>query len=194
MAVSSLVPASAGITVSDGNTAGWGKTSDNWVLLGRVTSNATSHNFTSLGGYKKLKINIARAEVTVSTQIRLQFNGDTANNYSTSAATRAVGFTNPVYINNTMSGGWYNVLSSPSSGGAILYVTTIIDNADSTVGAKHLTQEAVHNDANFSNNTHSITQGHWNNLSAITSLNLYLISGQFNLTGSPGFIEVWGTN
>jgi len=194
MAVSSLVPAAAGITVSDGNTAGWGKTSDNWVLLGRVTSNATSHNFTSLGGYKKLKINIARAEASVSTQMRLQFNGDTSNNYSQSTATRAVNYTNAVYVQNTMSGAHYNVLYSPSSGGKIPYVTTIIDNADSTVGAKHIMQEAVHNDSNFGNNTHSVTQGHWNNLSAITSLNLWFISGQFNLTGNSGFIEVWGCN
>jgi len=194
MAVSSLVPAAAGITVADGNTAGWGRNTDNWTLLGRQTTGAASHNFTSLGGYKKIRINMARMELTSNTAFRMQINGDTAGNYSQADAFNVTGSTTNINIQTSFTNSFFYALRNPGAGSQITFCEIVIDNADSTVGTKHVTFNNVYNDASFGQVAYVEGQGDWNNLAAVTSINLYVAAGITNLAGANGFIEVWGSN
>jgi hypothetical protein len=96
MAVSSLVPASAGITVADGNAAGWG--SNAWVQLGTANSatGTVTYTFTGLSGYRKLRLGVTGVESAGTGGIvRLIFNSDTGSNYAWSNVLMQNGQTAP---------------------------------------------------------------------------------------------------
>ena len=115
MAVSSLVPAVTGPTLSEittaGTSAGWGATGSpvpTWTLITSLNFNNTNTmSLSGLSGYKTLKIvwyGLAAgvAEVTMTYRI----NGDTGNNYgggmqtSYSSTSSPVGNTNGNYTSN----------------------------------------------------------------------------------------------
>jgi hypothetical protein len=80
MAVSSLVPASAGITVSEGNTAGWNSGAEIIELISEYTTTTfvTSITISSIPQtYRKLIIQFNGLEPSASLSARLRLNGDT---------------------------------------------------------------------------------------------------------------------
>jgi hypothetical protein len=82
MAVSSLVPASAGITVADGLAAGWG--SNAWTQISSTSqTTAVTYTVSGLSSYRKIKIGIlGMMNSAGGGQSYLRFNSDTGTNYS----------------------------------------------------------------------------------------------------------------
>jgi len=82
MAVSSLVPAASGISVSDGNTAGWGNTTENWIQLSssNITTGSTI-NFTGLGSYKYYRLVAHNLKANGAVAFRMRVSGITNNTY-----------------------------------------------------------------------------------------------------------------
>jgi hypothetical protein len=83
MAVSSLVPAAAGITVADGLAAGWG--SNAWTQIASVSqTTAVTYTVSGLSGYRKIKIGVLgfMTDTTGGGVITFRFNADTNTNYT----------------------------------------------------------------------------------------------------------------
>ena len=146
-----------------------------------VTSNTNSVTFSSIpSGYKHLQIRgIARSAYSSTSagcsQYKLQFNGDTASNYSyhqaggTGAATFSQNAASQAQI--AMNATWSNV----GGYGSVVYVPVIVDIIDYKNTSKNKTVRIVEGfEGNQASNNQYIMQrsAAWYSTSAITSITL----------------------
>lgn len=193
MAVSSLVPASAGITVSDGNAAGWG--SDAWVQLAAVNStSASSYTFTGLSGYRKLRLGVTGIESSSvgSQPVYLVFNSDTNgtdNNYSWTNTLMQNSQTAP-FKTVFQQTGTKMVLSAIGTGGYQFHTTVDIDNVSGTHKfVKHRTHVQGEDYYWGANPTAVEGFGTWRVNTAISQIDFIMPSVNNN---GAGRLHVWG--
>jgi hypothetical protein len=85
MAINVFPAASSGISVADGNAAGWGATAGipTWNLLQTWTlGGVNTFTFSGLSGYKSYKIITPLMSCGGSSTLQMRINGDSAFNYS----------------------------------------------------------------------------------------------------------------
>lgn len=164
------------LTATTNNAPSWGSAGGSYAQLSSDTLGSDSATFTTstFTAKKNLKV-IIYLPATSSDQLKMQFNGDTGNNYS--------GISGLNYISQgTYSGGGRFSLEQ-SSESASRYLTIEILNI-SAVTKRIIYQEQVTTD-NYQG------AGIWNNTAAqITSITLFLSGGSNLIAGST--IQVFG--
>ena len=190
MGISVFPAPSSGITVADGNAAGWG--SDAWVELANVSQvvGTTSYSFTGLSGYRKLKLRVLGGFEVQSTGgiVKLVFNGDSGGNYSWTNTLMQNGQTSPF---RTVFGNANNdiELSGIASGGYVFHTDCDIDNVSGTYKPlKHRTHVSGE-DYRWANQPTAIEGfGTWRNTTAISQINIIFPSSG----ATTGRIYIWG--
>ncbi len=193
MSYSIYPPAASGITVADGNAAGWG--SDAWVQLAAINSTgASSYSFTGLSNYRKLRLGVTGIESsTIGSQpVYLVFNSDTNstdNNYSWTNTLMQNGQTAPfrtVFQQTTTR----IVLSGIATNGYQLHTTVDIDNVPGTHKfVKHRTHVSGE-DYYWANQPTAVEGfGTWRVNTAISQIDFIMPSVTNN---GAGRLHVWG--
>lgn len=188
MAVSSLVPASSGITVADGNTAGWNNTSPSWTLINYTNpSSVSSITWSGLSGYKSYKV-FCRGIVFNGTQgLGIRINGDSNGVYS-HVGNEQPGGSLPSLTFSHDSNYWYiGVVGSNST-----TTETTISNADQSTNFKKGITTSVFWDSSWRKLT---AEQQYQGSGAITSITVYSTSGGNNLPqGNPYGFYLYGGN
>lgn len=158
-------------------------TTDNWILISSVTpSAATSVDFTSISGYKKLMVLAMNCGFATASYPLVRFNSDsTTDNYVHSAYSQqpntgldnlnANGRTSLLpFCQQTASTGWY--------------FQTVIDSTDTT-GVKIATINAGFTHSGNSGIYRTLNNtGFYRASAAITSVNIVSSSANFSATGT----------
>lgn len=189
MAVSSLVPASAGITVAEGTAAGWGAPA--WVQLADTTvTTATSYTFTGLSGYKKLKFSVNGIETLSTAGLGyIIFNSDTTSgNYSWTNTLMQNGQTAPFKTIFGSSTAQIN-LSAISAGGYQFHSIAEIDNVSgSHKHVRHRTHVSSEDYYWAAQPTTIEGFGTYRSNTVISSMTFIMPS----VTNGSGKIHIWG--
>lgn len=187
MASTVFPAASAGISVGDGTSAGWGSNQPQWTLITSSTTNASSYTFNSISGYRYLRIIVK--DYTCSQNPNVTFNGVTTG-YSGDIIANIDGNNFPKVEQNINSTQIYLNFNSPQStnhsGGTI----DIFDVNTSLPVKRVESRLAMY--TSYSN-TLAIQEavGYWKNTNPITSV-VFNANITFN-AGSNG-IFLYGAN
>jgi hypothetical protein len=195
MAVSSLVPASAGATVAEGNSAGWGKgpMDITWTQLGYTNpSGTTTCTFSSLGGYKYIRlVGIMFSVQSSASGLSLRINGDSTGSMYITGAVQYAGSNSSVGVNNAgpnNSFGLGTVDTSMSNN----YLEIEFLNPTQSDGKKIIKYTLAGYDGGTFR--HNIGTGIYNSNSALTSISLISPNAFSNGNGSPTGFYVYGAN
>lgn len=189
MAVSSLVPAAAGITVAEGTAAGWSSGEPDWTLIATSTTTGTSTTFSGISGYRYLKLYVRDYANNTNTTPRVTFNS-TSTGYSQSINFLIDGGTQ-YYNHNADSDAYYIAYNVTSTGythnGGWLEISDVNTS---------LPYKTLKSHGHFINSStgggHASSWGTWKNTSAITSLTVTLYSSAFS--SNSGGIALYGAN
>lgn len=183
MAVSSLVPASAGATVAEGNAAGWGAADIKWTHISTTTPSGSTYSFSGLSGYKKYRIVCSSIKCSAGSVIGFRINNNSSSIYDRFGIGGGNG--SPWYVTSqetTYHYSGYNA-GTGSSGMSCEYT---IDAADLT-GIKTIDGYLIMFDGGqYGANMKSIV----NQTSAVTSIQLISLASSF----ASGTISLFGGN
>lgn len=197
MAVSSLVPASAGATVAEGNSAGWGKgpMDITWTQLGYTNPNGTTTcTFSGLGGYKYIKLlGIMFNTQNSATNLAIRLNGDSGTDLYINGNVQYAGTNGSVLQRSTGPSTRFDI-GPYSTGGQENYLEIELINPTQTDGKKMMKYNLVGYDA--SQYRHNVGTGIYNSNSAVTSISLFSTNNYAfgNGNGSPTGFYVYGAN
>lgn len=189
MAVSSLVPAATGPTLSEittaGTSAGWGAIGGGttWTAISTPSvSGVASFNF-SLSGYKYYKLVFSNLSLSGNSQLWFQFNGVSTNTYGHGGfqATDSTLRGSVTQNNNRINTGAENYSSAING-----YV--LLENAGLT-GA-HVLEYEINARNGAPAQCYARGHGSWTATDAITSMQFFVNS----VTCSSGSITLWGGN
>ena len=139
-----------------------------------LSSSGTDITFSSIGsGFTDLRL-VINLTPTASSFVRVQFNGDTANNYSLTRL-HGNGTTATSNRNSSISGISFIASSTYSTTIPTFLTADVFSYAGST---NKTVLATLSGDYNGSGEVSRIV-GLWRNTAAITSLRLYLLSGDF---------------
>lgn len=204
----SVFPApSSGISVADGNAAGWGASTEKWTLLTRTTTSSTNPTFSGLSGYKKYRLvsGGVYAGSSAAYTPKIYLNGDSSGNKYSWQSYGAAAY-NTYGWQGTFDGGdqqnWIQVsplsLSSGVNWGNSFDI--IIDNANSS-GGKVVTSEVNAYSNGYPARYHLTVRGTYNTTSPLSSIALVCNNTNnvtpalsFDLSGTTSFLELWGAN
>ena len=190
MAVSKLNPVAAGITVSDGNSAGWGSTEPQWTSIATSTTTGASVTFSGISGYRYLRLYIRDYVSGTSTTPRVQVNSTTTG-YSLLQHAFRDNASNILVTNYGDSDAhyiaYYTATSSYNHNGGFVDFY----NVNTSLPYKEI--EGHFGSINGSSGeAHCMSRGTWKNTSAITSITVTLYSTSF-ATNSGG-LALYGAN
>jgi hypothetical protein len=185
MGVSVFPAPSTGITVSDGNAAGWGSTGGpTWTAISTPSvSGVSSFNF-NLSGYKYYKLVFSNLGLSGNSSLIFTFNNTTTNIYS---------YGHYMALNSTVSAdGTINankITPNNNNYNAGINGYAYLENP-ALSGAHTLEYEISARNTGSPFWTYSKGYGSWDATTAITSLQ-FSVSG---VTCSSGAITLWGGN
>jgi hypothetical protein len=162
--------------LSQGGGAGAGGNALTLISTTLLSSAAASVTFSSIvGTYKHLQVRFtARSASAGGDNVRMQINGDTANNY---AVHYLIG-DGTIYSGNAVP--WNTSVYSPTASAASaanIWSAGIIDILDYSQTTKNKTIRTFGGKAISGDNNIHLQSGVWLNTSAITSLTVYMGSG-----------------
>lgn len=189
--------ASAGVTLaaiaSTGNSNNWNAGSITWTQIGYSTNTATSYTYSSISGYKYLKLVVGPVVWNTSTIFQVRFNGDTNSNYSQFA----IGFRDGTTMktNSPYTATYYNGQpeNNQTQSSQTSMWTITISNVNNTINQKLI--ESFSHYYESSARTVADGRGLWNSggaaLTSVTVTNSAATS--FVWQGTNG-ISLWGGN
>jgi hypothetical protein len=195
MAVSNLVAAAAGATVTEGNNAGWGKgpMDITWTQLGYTNpSGTTTCTFSSLGGYKYIRVIGIMFNVQSSpTELQLRINGDSTGSMYINGGTQTAGSNGTVAVRNAGPNSQFNlgIFDTSMSNN---YLELEFLNPTQTDGKKIIKYNFTGYDGGSVRN--NIGMGIYNSNSALTSISLFSPNTFSSGNGSPTGFYVYGAN
>jgi hypothetical protein len=197
MAVSNLVVAAAGATVTEGNNAGWGKgpMDITWTQLGYTNpSGTTTCTFSSLGGYKYIRlVGIMFNTQNSATNLAIRINADSTGSMYINGNTSYAGTNGSVGV-RTAGPNTYFDIGQYGTGYDQNYLELEFINPTQTDGKKMM----KYNLAGYDGSTfrHHFGTGIYNSNSALTSISLLSTNGYAfgGGNGSPTGFYVYGAN
>jgi len=189
VSLSSLYAPTAADIVTAGSAAGWGSPEPAWTLISASTTAAASYTFSSISGYRMIRIVIKDIDNTGGS-LKITFNGSTSaysgwyvgvKDGSSSHPTASNIVSDAIYLTR------YNMTTGNHAGGFI-----DIYDVNTSLPYKRVKSTFVSN-ASVASDVITQADGTWKNTGAITSILISNINvSQFN-TPSGG-IAIYGAN
>ena len=189
VSLSSLYAPTAAAIVTAGTAAGWGSLEPQWTLITSSTTAASSYTFSSISGYRMIRIVIKDPDNTGG-NLKITFNGSTSG-YSGSYVGVKDGTSSHPTASNINSDAIYltryNMTTGNHAGGFI-----DVYEVNTTLPYKRVKSTFVSN-ASVASDVITEADGTWKNTNAITSILISNINvSQWNTTS--GGIAIYGAN